>query len=219
MPCPCNNEISQLLNQIKTQLLNIFDWQNVFVYCLECRISNQCPEIIVTPISVHGCVGKTVKRPGIYIVVGNPKLGTQCQQILQQQQKPTCTNTKSTIIHIGSSNDLLKRFAYFILELKYDFGGNLHSTAYRIRQAILKAYTSQNQTCLYIIGFPLDLQKSPSEVEGCFQKAFKQEYKSNPCCIGKTARCNQEFFSQIQDIAKEVLKDIDLTFQNCISQC
>jgi len=260
MPCRCNTQVNQLLSQINApsqnlgspnlgnflRNLGIFDLRNVFVYCLECSISrqqNQCPEIIVTPISVHGCV---VDKPGIYIVVGKPSLGSQCRH----NQNLRC-NTNSTIIDIGSSNNLLRRFAYFISELKDDFCGKLHSTAHRIRRAILNAYTSQNQTCLYIIGFPL-LTNIPPQInqvitqirnrvgrnnlsleeiaEACFLDTYNSHYRGLPCCVrgAPPRKLIQSIFQYISYIfnspqpqrdIQNILDAIDSTFQNCISQC
>jgi len=222
--CRCNSVVGRLIRQITPylQALNIFDTGNVFVYCLECSIfrrQNQCPEIIVTPISVHGCV---VDKPGIYIVVGNPSLGSQCKQ----NQNQTC-QTNSTIIHIGSSNNLLRRFAYFISELKDDFCEKLHSTAHRIRRAILKAYTSQTNTCLYIIGLPLKPQNNQQEeVERCFQEVFINSYEDLPCCIKQPANAKPNFnvfgtpnLQQTIQTIQDLLKDIDNIFNNCIQHC
>ena len=230
MPCRCNDNdiVNYLKDRIEQKIipclekLNIFDTQNVFVYCLECRIprqQNQCPEIIVTPISVRGCVVDKHK-PGIYIVVGNPRLGSQCKQNRNQ----TC-QTNSTIIDIGSSKNLLRRFGYFILELKYNFCGKLHSTAQRIRQAILNEYGSGSNTCLYIIGFPLEDNHKDKvrKVEGCFQEAHRDFFLSYPCCVDRPEEPDFNIFLIPPDEARRtiqfILTTIDIFFRDCIQDC
>jgi len=211
MPCPCNDIVDNLKEQIKIFLknLNIFDVDNVMVGCLKIE-KNQNQEGYNADFD--GDLSLLRGKKGIYIVVGN-----SC--------KLECDN-QSDIIYIGGQEEIGDQTLDGRIEqFKNAFNRTQsnHSGAEKIKKRMMDKKIKK--ACLYIFGFPLiDRHKCKIEkVEGCFQVIYAYYYDKSPCFVDKMPAADFTIFCTNSQRAKQLilslLHTIDLTFRDCIPNC
>jgi len=216
LPHPCKCEIGKLLSCIGNCLrkLNIFDTDNIFVCYIDININieegNNC-SIKTYSYAIHRNPS-SVDKKGIYVVVGN-------FWILG------CDN-RSNIIYIGGQREgeqsLYGRIKKFIKAIE-NGDKKLHSGGAKIHKRLCELGQIQ-ETCLYLIGFPINDNYKVEKAEGCFQVIYAYYYNRSPCFVDEMPAADFDIFRSIPpNDAKRtiqfILTTIDIFFRDCIQKC